>query len=190
LIQKIKDKQAGFSAIFVIAAILVVAVIAGAGFVVFKKSADAKQATTTATVPGTTETVEESTPEPEQPVAYEGFTHYTNEKYEFSFYYPNEWRVEERDPSLAMDTEKTLLSLWLIDTAASHELQPWQLRSLDRDLESVSAGIDGFAIAGAGPGPGTARQRPVLASRPRDAHTEPQPAGHAARRIRPAARSH
>jgi hypothetical protein len=47
------------------------------------------------------------------------------------------------------------------------------LRSLDRDLESVSAGIDGFAIAGAGPGPGTARQRPVLASRPRDAHTEP-----------------
>lgn len=48
----------------------------------------------------------------------EAWKTYTSTKHGFSFSYPEEWKIEERDPSKAFDSESTELSLWLIDPSA------------------------------------------------------------------------
>jgi hypothetical protein len=139
---KYPSRQAGFSTGLIIAAVLVLAVIGGTGFVVFKKSTS-KQATTTPPTTDTKATVDEPDAEPEQPATYEGMTQYTNEKFGLSFYFPNEWRVEERDPTLTADPEKTELSLWLVDKNAKERSEAGIVSVIARDLANAAPGVHG-----------------------------------------------
>jgi hypothetical protein len=113
-----KTREAGFGIVGIVAVVIVVVAVAGVGFAVFKKSSDTKNATTSATTPGTKTPVTQPSTQPQQAEdPYQGMTKYANAKYGFSFYYPSSWRLEERDPvASSFETDKTELSIWLVNT--------------------------------------------------------------------------
>jgi hypothetical protein len=92
----------------------VVLAIGGVGFYVFRKSTTTKSATTNVT---------SLAPAPVQPpnapeVQYPNMKLYSNQKDGISFYYLEEWKVEERDPATSsVDSENTELVL---------PREPWQ----------------------------------------------------------------
>ncbi len=143
----LKSHQAGFSAVAIAVVVLVAVVIGGIGFTVFKKSSDTKSAAVPAeTSPNTSPTQNEQTATPvKEPLEdpYAGMTQYTNDKYGFSFYYPNEWRVEERDVKFTMDPEKTELSLWIVDKNAKSDPSTAVITIINRNLVEVTANLDG-----------------------------------------------
>ncbi len=99
--------QLGFGAVGILAAVVLVVAIAGVGYLVFKKSSDTRSATTPSVGPSPDPSPTPPAPGNE-PNPYEGMTKYTNDKYGFSFYYPNEWKVEEvsvEEPSGSLPTE-------------------------------------------------------------------------------------
>jgi hypothetical protein len=93
---KTSNRRAGFGVVGVVVVILVIAVIAGAGFVVLGRNGK-KSTDTSARVPTPPVSVKENVPaSPAEPAkAYPETLHYTNDKYGISFYYPQEWRVNE-----------------------------------------------------------------------------------------------
>jgi hypothetical protein len=106
-----KSNQAGFSAVVIVGAVLILGAIAGVGFLVFKKSSAPKSATTNTTSPSPIAQPAPPTPAQEYP----NMKLYSNQQYRFSFYYPEEWRVDERDPKTTY-LEPVELSLVLVDT--------------------------------------------------------------------------
>src|SRR5690349_20440727 len=102
-------KQQGFSATITVLCVVVLGGIALSSYSVLKnKDNSAKSVNSTAPI-GTSQT---NNSELNKVDDYKGWKTYTNNKYGLSLRYPQEWRAEERDPSLAKDSESTQLSLW------------------------------------------------------------------------------
>lgn len=141
------NRQSGFSASIVIAAIVTVLVVAGTGYVVFKQSGTSKGETASSTAatptPPTPTPPNAIAPPATEPVkTYEGKL-YNNVKYGLSFNYPDKWRIEERDPATtSLEPEKTALSLWLLDSGAEKYPEAAVVTIKLQDLQTVVAGIE------------------------------------------------
>jgi hypothetical protein len=134
-----RTNQAGFSAGAIIAIVLVIFVIGGVGVVVFKKS-NSKQATTDNPATEAKQNVPDDTPGQQSEAAYAGWKQYSNAKYGFSFYYPENWRVEERDAATStLEVQKAELSLWLVND--SYKTNP-ELAALTVSGNSKQQSID------------------------------------------------
>jgi Tfp pilus assembly protein PilV len=139
-----RDYQAGFSTTVILLAVLVVAVLAVTGVVVYQrhKSSSAKNSAATSTSQTPTQSKSPTTTQPAQ--ANAGLKQYTNDKYGFSFYYPDTWQVEQGDPASAVDAQNTELILWLTDTnATAPKNKTVYIEVNSRNLASETAIIDG-----------------------------------------------
>lgn len=137
-------RQTGFGVLPVVAVVLVVAVTAGVGFLIFNKNNDTKTAATTPTdssAPKQELQQQSGSPEPSVD-PYAGMKQYTNTKYNLSFYYPADWRVEERDPMLTMDPERTELSVWLINVDAKADASTAVVTVVNRSLDEMTRSLD------------------------------------------------
>lgn len=68
----------------------------------------------------------------------EAWKTYTSTKYGFSFSYPQEWKIEERDPSKAFDSESTELSLWLVNPSAPDHAETVAITVLAKDISRTT----------------------------------------------------
>ena len=146
VMRKTHFNQSGFSVIELLLAILVVAALAVTDLVVYQhhKPISAKNSAATSTTQMNTPPKSTTTTQPAQ--ANAGLTQYTNDKYGISFYYPNDWRAEERNPATSSpDTEKTELALWLVDTTAKTRPETAVILVSSRDLAS-EASIYGSSV--------------------------------------------
>src|SRR5260370_3566264 len=139
-----REHQSGFGTTVILLAVLVVAVLAVTGLVVYQhhRPSSTNKAQTTNSPNTSTQPITNSPAQPAQTNA--GTTLYTNDQYGFSFYYPNTWRVEQGDPASSVDTQNTDLVLWLVDMkATAPKNKTMYIEVSCRDLASKTAIIDG-----------------------------------------------
>lgn len=150
---KIGNRQSGFSVVGVVLGAAVIAIIGTVGWVAFKKS-DTKTAILPTDISESKDQANLLNMQPEPLAnAYESSKQYVNSEYGFSFYYPQEWRVEERDPALSSpDTEGTEFALWLLDTTAKERAETAVIMVTSRGLAEKTAIIDNSAESHDGEG--------------------------------------
>jgi prepilin-type N-terminal cleavage/methylation domain-containing protein len=117
-----KANQKGFSVVEVVIVLVVVGLIGGVGFMVYKnhnkKAVTNSAATTTSTKPTTTETKPATKADP-----YAGWKSFTSNAGGFSLKYPADWTITD-------------------NTAGSNEEQAFLLQSPDKDYGSVLLAFD------------------------------------------------
>jgi hypothetical protein len=128
----------------ILLAVLVVAALAVTGLVVYKhhKPNSSNKAQTTNSPTTSTQPITNSPTQSAQTNA--GTTQYTNDKYGFSFYYPDTWQVEQGDPASTVDAQYTELLLSLVDSSApTTQNKTVYFEVSSRDLASKTAIFDG-----------------------------------------------
>lgn len=142
-----RTRQAGFGATLVVLAILAVLIIGGVTYVVVKKSAD-KSGTTSTVAQDAKDTITDTTPG--QIDVYEGWKTYSNDKYGFSFRYPQEWQVKEVNPATStLEAQKAEFVLWLVNE--TYKTSPEQVslivssNSKEQNIDILEGDIVGHA---------------------------------------------